>query len=77
MKNPMELVQTNVALPRVIKQWAKIRAEESNMSLQDYLEKLVLADLAEHSDEILEAQRVVSNMLSRVRTQQRYTAPQE
>ena len=77
MKNPMELVQTNVALPRVIKQWAKIRAEESNMSLQDYFEKLVLADLAEHSDEILEAQRVVSNMLSRVRTQQRYTAPQE
>ena len=73
MKNPMERIQTNFALPRVIKTLAKVRAEEENKSLQDYLEDLVLSDLADHGDEILEAQRVVKNALSSVRSDKRYT----
>jgi len=59
----MERVQVNFKLPKAISLIAKLRAEEEHVSLQGYLESLVLEDLGQHSDTIRKTMAVVGAAL--------------
>lgn len=68
----MKREQTNFKLPRAIKMFVKMNADASGVSLQDYLEELVLKDLGDKAESIEDVIGVMQQVVHNRRSNEKY-----